>query len=101
MTRKILFLFFLLLPGILVHALDGIAALNAAVRTAGPGDTLVLANGTYRDAEILLVGKGEPSRPIVVRAETPGGVVISGASVLRIAGVGIELQGFHFTNGFA
>lgn len=78
-----------------------VSAAMKAVKTAKPGDTITIADGTYRDVEIALVGKGDASKPIVVKAQTPGGVIISGSSVLRLAGTGIEVSGLYFTNGYA
>lgn len=98
---KILNLFLCLLIASTSFAIDDIPSLSRALKTAKPGDTLVLANGTYRDVEISLTGKGLPGKPIVVKAESPGGVIISGKSVLRLAGTAIEVSGFYFTNGYA
>lgn len=72
-----------------------------ALQRAKPGDTIVVSNGTYKDVEINLVAKGDAAKPVVVKAQTPGGVIISGQSSLRLAGVGIEVNGFYFTNGYA
>ena len=72
-----------------------------ALQTARPGDTITVANGTYKEVEINLFAKGDATKPIVIKAQTPGGVIISGQSYLRLAGVGIEVSGFYFTNGYA
>lgn len=72
-----------------------------ALQTAKPGDTLTVSDGTYKDIEITFVVKGDSSNPIVIKAQTPGGVVISGQSSMHIAGVGVEVNGFYFTNGYA
>jgi poly(beta-D-mannuronate) lyase len=78
-----------------------ISTLNKAVQAARPGDTIVIANGTYRDAELVFVARGDTARPIVVRAETAGRVLFSGSSSLRIAGTGLEVDGLRFTAGFS
>ena len=70
-----------------------------AVERARPGDVIVLANGTWRDFEILLVGNGEPDRPITLTAETKGQVVISGQSNLRLAGSHLVVSGLVFRDG--
>jgi len=98
--RKILVLI-LLCTAPAAFAYDDIAALCKAVRSAQPGDTLVLKNGIYKDAALVLSGKGTAAKPIVVRAETPGGVRLTGGSYLRIGGTGIEVRGFYFTGGHA
>jgi poly(beta-D-mannuronate) lyase len=72
-----------------------------SLQEAKPGDTIVVANGTYKDVEINFVTKGDATKPIVIKAQTPGAVIISGQSSLHLAGVGIEVNGFYFTNGYA
>lgn len=71
-----------------------------AVARAGPGDVIVLANGTWRDFEILFAGNGEPERPITLTAETKGQVVISGQSNLRLAGRHLVVSGLVFRDGY-
>ena len=71
-----------------------------AVKRAQPGDVIVLANGVWRDFEILLVGNGEPERPITLTAETKGQVVISGQSNLRLAGSHLVVSGLVFRDGY-
>lgn len=72
---------------------------SAAIRKASPGDTLVIADGVYRDVRLALQAAGDPEHPIVVRARTPGKVIIEGCSDLRIAGSGIVVSGLWFRNG--
>ena len=71
-----------------------------AVRRAQPGDVIMLANGTWRDFEILFTGNGEPERPITLTAETKGQVVISGQSNLRLAGSHLVVSGLVFRDGY-
>ena len=71
-----------------------------AVARAGPGDVIVLANGVWRDFEILFAGNGEPERPITLTAETKGQVVISGQSNLRLAGSHLVVSGLVFRDGY-
>ena len=70
------------------------------VERARPGDVIVLANGVWRDFEILLVGNGEPERPITLTAETKGQVIISGQSNLRLAGSHLVVSGLVFRDGY-
>lgn len=90
----------------LFSAKDGFSQTNITgavntLKTAKPGDTIVVANGTYKDIEISFIGKGDSAKPIVIKAQTPGSVIISGQSSLRLAGIGLEVNGFYFTNGYA
>jgi poly(beta-D-mannuronate) lyase len=78
---------------------DDPSALARAVKAARPGDTIVLADGTWRDAELVFSAKGEPGRPITLRAQTPGKVVLSGTARLRIAGQDLVVEGLLFTGG--
>ena len=71
-----------------------------AVERAGPGDVIVLANGTWRDFEILFAGNGAPERPITLTAETKGQVVLSGQSNLRLAGSYLVVSGLVFRDGY-
>jgi len=66
-----------------------------------PGDTVVLANGTWRDARLLFKGQGRAGRPIRLTAQTPGQVVLSGQSELRMAGEYLEVSNLVFRDGWA
>ena len=79
-------------------ALDGVAA---ALKTARPGDRIVVEEGTYHDMELKWRGAGVEGSPVRIEAATPGGVVIGGASTLRIAGEWLEISGFDFRDGHA
>ena len=78
---------------------DSIDALNAAVPKAKPGDEVVLADGEYRDAKLAIHGGGAEGAPILVRAETVGGVRLTGESSLRLWGKFVTVQGFSFVDG--
>jgi hypothetical protein len=60
--------------------------LTAAIREARPGDAIVLRNGTWTDARITFEAQGTAEQPITLRAETPGQVILTGRSTLRIGG---------------
>ena len=70
-----------------------------AVEAAQPGDTIVLANGEWRDFEILFTGEGTADQPITLTAETKGQVIISGRSNLRLAGKYLVVSGLVFRDG--
>ena len=71
-----------------------------AVDDVEPGDTIMLANGIWRDFEILFTGFGTPDQPITLTAETKGEVVIAGRSNLRMAGEHLVVSGLVFTDGY-
>ena len=76
------------------------AEFNQAVANAKPGDVITLANGTWKDFEILFTGVGEADQPIRLTAETKGKVFITGQSNLRLAGEYLEVSGLIFKNGY-
>ena len=73
--------------------------LSAAIAGAEPGDEIVLANGNWEDVQIRFAGIGTEKKPITLRAETPGEVIISGQSNLKIGGEYLIVQGLHFEDG--
>lgn len=72
---------------------------DAAVQNLQPGDTLVLANGTWRDVELRFMGSGTAEQPITLRAEDAGKVVISGQSNLALSGEYLVVRDLVFTAG--
>lgn len=61
------------------------------------GDTLVLADGTWKDIDLKLErlpGRGDA--PIEIRAQTPGKVTFTGKSVFRFSGNHVNVSGFRF-----
>jgi poly(beta-D-mannuronate) lyase len=64
-----------------------------------PNDTVLLANGTWRDADLVFKGKGKSTQPIVLAAETAGKVVMEGASSIRFSGDFLVISGLYFRNG--
>ncbi|MEL6822565.1 MAG: polysaccharide lyase 6 family protein, partial [Calditrichota bacterium] len=74
-------------------------ALHRAIASASPGDTLVVANGEWVDADLLFEAEGTAESPIVLIAEEPGEVIFTGASRLRLAGEHLVVNGLAFING--
>ena len=75
------------------------AELAGICRTIQPGDTVILADGTYTDRHFILTGTGTAERPITLQAETPGKVVLNGASKLSIGGDYLVVDGLLFRGG--
>lgn len=82
----------------LVHS---IGELEAAIGAARAGDRVTLADGIWRDAQILFVGEGNEGRPITLTAQTPGGVILSGRSNLRMAGRHLVVSNLVFRDGYS
>ncbi|MXW82471.1 MAG: hypothetical protein F4246_09780 [Rhodothermaceae bacterium] len=70
-----------------------------AVRHAQPGDTITMANGIWRDANLVFDADGAEGDSITVRAETPGDVILTGQSRLRIGGQYLKVEGLWFHRG--
>ena len=70
-----------------------------AVRHAQPGDTITMANGIWHDADLVFDADGAEGDSITVRAETPGEVILTGQSSLRIGGQYLKVEGLWFHRG--
>jgi len=93
-----------LLLGFSVHAADYLvndqAEYETAVSNAEAGDTITLANGVWRDFEILFQGTGTEEAPITLTAQDKGKVFISGQSNLSLFGEHLVVSGLVFKDGF-
>ncbi|MDP5060360.1 MAG: alginate lyase, partial [Maribacter sp.] len=78
---------------------NDINELNTAISKAEPGDEIVMANGDWKDVTIKFIAYGNEPKPITLRAETPGKVLITGSSNLKLAGEYLVVDGLQFTNG--
>jgi hypothetical protein len=80
---------------------DSIAALQARLGAAVPGDTITVRNGTYATTAAIAVGcVGSREKPITIAAQTIGGVEIAGThgfAVLKPAAY-VVIQGFSFSH---
>ena len=72
-----------------------------ALNQIDAGDAIILADGEWRDFEMVVAGHGTADRPITIRSQTPGGVTLTGQSNLRIGGHHILVSGLVFTNGYS
>jgi poly(beta-D-mannuronate) lyase len=75
--------------------------LKKANREAKPGDLIILQNGEWKNITIELDCEGTAAQPITFKAQSAGGVKITGKSKLRLGGRYIVVDGLFFTNGFA
>ncbi len=74
--------------------------LNEKIKTVLPGDSIVMANGVWKDAQIVFTGKGQKGKFIFLKAETAGKVFIEGESSLSISGNWLQVSGLIFTKGY-
>lgn len=67
--------------------------------TLQPCDVVTWSNGTYSDVELTFSAFGESGSPIVLKAETPGGVIFTGESKFNIWGDYLIVDGFYWNGG--
>jgi poly(beta-D-mannuronate) lyase len=80
----------------LVHSA---AEITTAQSSAGPGDSIVMADGLWTDQNITFSDSGNASSPITLRAQTPGRVILTGSSRLTISGDYSVTSGLTFKDG--
>jgi poly(beta-D-mannuronate) lyase len=68
----------------------------SAAAQAKAGDTIVIADGDYRDVVINFKAKGTAEKPITLRALTPGKVKFEGDYQLTIEGEHLVVSGLFF-----
>ena len=79
---------------------SSVSQIAASLTTNIPGDTIILTNKIWHDADILFKKNGTAANPITLRAQTPGHVILSGSSRLRISGRWLVVEGLRFQNGY-
>lgn len=84
--------------GVLVASQDAFLEKAASLK---PGDTIVLADGEWKDFEILFKGMGSEDKPITLKAQNKGQVVLTGLSNLRLSGEHLIVEGLVFKNGYS
>ena len=72
---------------------------RAAVKVVQPGDVIILANGVWRDFDLVLEAEGTAEHPIHLIAEEAGKVILSGQSSLRMGGQYLIVSGLVFRDG--
>ncbi|MEL7447306.1 MAG: polysaccharide lyase 6 family protein, partial [Pseudomonadota bacterium] len=72
-----------------------------ALKHLEAGDVITLANGEWRDFEIVITGEGTAENPITLTAEEAGKVFLTGQSSLRIGGSHILVSGLVFKDGYS
>ncbi|MFA7229105.1 MAG: polysaccharide lyase 6 family protein [Melioribacteraceae bacterium] len=81
------------------YRVKSVNELKSALKTVQPGDRIIMINGEWRDAKILFEASGTKEKPIILKAETAGEVILTGSSSLRIAGDYLIADGLYFKDG--
>jgi len=76
------------------------AEIDAILSEVQPGDTITLEDGVWTDQQIhLCATAGTEARPVTLRAQTPGQVILNGESTLNIGGNWVVADGLNFNGG--
>ena len=75
------------------------ADIDDIIDQVGPGDTITLQDGFWTNQQISFTGVGTADRPITLRAQTPGQVILNGSSSLNISGDYLVADGLNFSGG--
>ena len=78
-----------------------VAEFDAAVKAAKAGDEIVMADGEWRDVDLHMRGHKVGGWFIILRAQTPGKVVLTGTSRLRISGYSATVRGLLWKDSAA
>jgi poly(beta-D-mannuronate) lyase len=81
------------------HFVASTADITRVSAQAKPGDTLIMRDGIWRDAAIVLDARGTSESPTTLRAETPGKVVLTGKSSVAIEGEHLVVSGLLIQHG--
>lgn len=96
---------FVIIQNIVAHATNyyvtTVEEINSALNLTQPGDTITMKNQVWFNVRIVFKTNGTEQDSVYLRAETPGRVVLSGASNLRIAGNYLVVEGLYFINGYS
>jgi len=80
---------------------DSLAALQARIDTARPGDAIVVRNGEYTaSAPIAVRARGAAGKPVRIMAESAGGVTLRGTDGFDVApeAAYVVIDGFVFAH---
>ena len=74
--------------------------LTNAVSRAVPGSEIVLCDRVWKDTEINISVRATASNPVRITAQTPGDVVLTGASAVLMSGSFVIVDGLVFTGNY-
>jgi len=80
---------------------NSVLSLQQSINNALPGDKIIVADGKYTTSESILVSRhGTPEKPIIIEAESTGGVEISGSNgfIISSGSSYLIIKGFRFSH---
>jgi poly(beta-D-mannuronate) lyase len=83
------------------HVVDSIAALQVKIRQAEPGDTITVKDGVYTTSAAITIRRaGALDQPIVIAAESIGGVELAGTHGFNVTepAAHVVISGFKLTH---
>ncbi len=92
LTLALLFLFTFCNAQIVTNTTE----LNNAIASASPGTTITLANGTWSNVFIDIDKNGTSTAPIIITAQNPGQVIMTGNSRVLMEGSYLTISGLVF-----
>ncbi len=100
--KKIIFLFLVLVNNHFAKEIKvkDVNELKAAIKNAQPADKIILANGVWKDVNLVFNSIGEKDKPVILCAEENGKVIFTGKSQLKISGQYLVVDGLVFKDGF-
>ena len=75
------------------------AELKKTLKHVQPGDSLILQDGVWTNAQLVFKARGTAAQPITLRAQTPGAVILTGNSSVRLGGEWLVVSGLRFQDG--
>jgi poly(beta-D-mannuronate) lyase len=80
------------------YPVGSVSEFNAALSKAKAGDVIIWKEGNYKDLVISFQPKqnGKEGKPIVLKAQTPGKVILTGSSQIFLSGNFLQVEGFLF-----
>jgi poly(beta-D-mannuronate) lyase len=83
------------------YTVNSLSALQAQINTALADDTIIVQNGVYTSSSTISISRvGTATKPILIAAETVGGVEIRGSSGFSFSSPAayVTVQGFKLTH---
>ncbi len=81
-----------------VNSLEQFKGLGLTANSSKAGSVVVIKDGTYSNFQAYINAYGTEAKPLVIRAETPGGVTFTGSSYLNVNSAWVRLVGFNFAS---